>query len=133
MARLALVPVAPQQAHEVFARAAPARAARQVDEQREMLAPQQLGRRVRAIDGHARGPEHAAVDVGKRSHGARDYRVECGERQAPLDSSRACNRRTPQRSSMPSGSATRSWASSAPAVWGSYTGLGTAPWATSSR
>src|SRR5207249_4003658 len=40
---------------------------------------------------------------------------------------------SPQRSSMPSGSATRSWASSAPAVWGSYTGLGTAPWATSSR
>src|SRR5207245_8344388 len=39
MARLALVAFAPQQSHEVLARAAAARAPGQVDEQSEVLAP----------------------------------------------------------------------------------------------
>src|SRR2546430_11954107 len=53
------VAVAPQEPDEMLARAALARAARQVHEQRQVLAPQQLGGRRGAVHRDARGPEHA--------------------------------------------------------------------------
>src|SRR5439155_24701225 len=70
MARLALVAFAPQQSHEVLARAAAARAPGQVDEQSEVLAPQQLGWSVHAVDRDACGPEHPTVDAGEGRHRA---------------------------------------------------------------
>src|SRR6266516_970599 len=51
-------------------RAALAGAACEVDEQRQVLAPQQLGRRCGAVHGHARGAEHADGEVGGVGHRA---------------------------------------------------------------
>ncbi len=67
VASLLLITVAPQQAHQVFARATPARTARQIYEQCDVLAPEQLSRGVRPRHRNTDRAEHSA---GHDSHGA---------------------------------------------------------------
>ena len=69
VARRLLVALTPQQSHEVFAGAAAPGAARKVDEQRNVLAPQQFGRGVSAGQRHLYRAEHAAVGTWGSRHG----------------------------------------------------------------
>src|SRR5207245_8973427 len=58
--------VAPQHSDQMLARAALARAACEIDQQRQVLAPQQLGGSRGAADRDARGAEHSEGHVGHR-------------------------------------------------------------------
>ena len=70
VAGLLLIPIAPQQAHEMLARAAPPRAPREIDQEGEVLAPQELGRGVRAVHRHAGRSHRPAVDSRRSGHGS---------------------------------------------------------------
>src|SRR5436190_1967335 len=125
VARLLLVAVAPEQSYEVLAGAQPPRAACEVHEQRDVLAPQELGRRVGAGHRHLHRAEHAAVDACGSRHGAGDYRAQCGTEQAPVDSARVWSRPHWKTCSAPSAIATSCSARWAPGGWDSSTARGT--------